>query len=108
MASELPTGTITLLFTDIEGSTQFVTTRSAPFTGLPRQELVAQDLLGRQVHHRHPENALAVLAARVDRERASDLDDAARLVDVAVEAHQRLVGLDRRPNGGGAGAVHLR
>src|SRR5271157_5857552 len=50
---------------------------------LARRHLIAHHLAGLEREDAAPDDALAVLAARVDDRRAADGDQAARLVDVA-------------------------
>src|SRR5262245_260068 len=67
---------------------------------LPIHELIALDPFpGIQFDDRSHQYPLLVGAARVDGECAAELDRALALMDVAVQRQQRLVPVDRLPNG---------
>src|SRR5207245_6467817 len=65
-------------------------------------------LLRRERHDHAPQHALAVLATRVERERAAEAGLSARLADVPVQAEHPLAGLDPVPHGGGPHAREHR
>src|ERR687887_338626 len=67
----------------------------SPLWSLPGGELMTRDLTAPDRDDQSPQHPLPVLAPRVEGPGPSVLRRAARLVDVAVEAHRRLVGRKR-------------
>src|ERR1051326_2662336 len=71
-----------------------------------RQLVSLEPLLPVEFQERAMQDALAVLAPRVQANGPTELRDAARLVDVAMERDQRLITIDHSANGLGSGGSH--